>query len=218
MSLVRANDTVVGFGFDAGEPSKVTPSRTYVQLCSRDEVFVTMYNTGINDEHRPLMTFDSQEETWKIQKPLGMGLLALVLGAILLVGLMGFSAGVHMEKTFSKSASGRLSLLLMCSHPLTPLLQTGPSDSRKFVVCTDDPDAQITQQTEFSKDPRIQWLLHNHLPSGLPLAYQVDPPDYFETLPTELRPKGHTEHKDKVGVVWCHNQVPCELTTSAKGC
>jgi|UniRef100_A0A7S4FS70 hypothetical protein len=128
-----------------------------------------MYNTGINDEHRPLMTFDSQEETWKIQKPLGMGLLALVLGAILLVGLMGFSAGVHMEKTFSKSAS-------------------------------DDPDAQITQQTEFSKDPRIQWLLHNHLPSGLPLAYQVDPPDYFETLPTELRPKGHTEHKDKVGV------------------
>jgi len=41
----------------------------------------------------------------------------------------------------------------------------------------------------------------NQLPSGLPLAYLVDPPDFFETQPPSLVSSWHQKHKDKVGVV-----------------
>ena len=107
----------------------MTPLHTHVQHCSHDEGVVTMCTTRINEPLLPPRPFDSQEDTWKIQRARGMGLLALVLGANLMVGHVGAQMGLHTEKTFSQSASGRLPFLLMPFHPSTPMLQTRPSDS-----------------------------------------------------------------------------------------
>lgn len=62
--------------------------------------------------------------------------------------------------------------------------------------------AVTTADSPFSTDPRVQFLLHNHLQSGLPLAYHVHPPDFFETQPAGLVSSYHQKHNDKVGVVF----------------
>jgi len=39
-------------------------------------------------------------------------------------------------------------------------------------------------------DPRARFLLRNAMPSGLPLSYMIDPPDFFEKFPDEWKPHG----------------------------
>jgi hypothetical protein len=111
-------------------------------------------------------------ENWEIPKKLGAGLLALTAGLLVLGTLTGLSTGIQIGKSFQRNTN---------SEDTTPA-------------------AIQPVENIFSTDPRIQFLLHNQLPSGLPLAYLVDPPDFFETQPPSLVSSWHQKHKDKVGV------------------
>lgn len=138
------------------------------------------------NERMPLRDSLGNDGKWEISKSLGMGLLALASGLLVLTGLTGFSAGVQLGKSFQRQATSEDSF--------------APNGQ----------PAAAAADSRFSNDPRIQFLLHNHLPSGLPLAYLVDPPDYFESLPENLKSHYHTENKDKVGVAGppeCNHQT-----------
>lgn len=138
-----------------------------------------MYNT-ISERIGLLPDEGDQRAKWIITENLGKALAVMILGVVFLTGLSGFSAGVHIGKSLGGGEE-----------------EGGSSSGTGSGSGAGAPDNQ------FSKDPRLQFLLHNHLPSGLPLAYAVQPPDYFETLPDDLLSKGS---KGKMGPPECGHQ------------
>jgi len=136
-------------------------------------MFDSYGSRGRKDPSSPLGS-DPGEDRWEVPRRLGLGLFALTLGLFVLIGLTGFSLGVQMGRSVQREATSE-----------------GSFDG--------SPSAGAGSDHPFSTDPRIPFLLHNHLPSGLPLAYGLDPPDYFETIPKELIPHEHTRTKDNVG-------------------
>eukprot|EP00667_Euglena_gracilis_P005940 EG_transcript_5980 len=125
------------------------------------------------EERSGLLDGIFRNERWELSRSVGVGLMALVAGLLALCTLAGLSAGVQLGKSFQRNANSEDSF---------------------------NGGAVTTADSPFSTDPRVQFLLHNHLQSGLPLAYHVHPPDFFETQPAGLVSSYHQKHNDKVGV------------------
>jgi|EP00670_Eutreptiella_braarudii_P006034 hypothetical protein len=130
------------------------------------------------DERSGLLSEDNpggRQQSYTFTRNVLTGVLALVVSLCVFLSLAGFSVGVHVGKAFSS--------------------QTPSEDG--------DTSGFVPSDSPFSKDLRLQWLLKNRLPSGLPLAYQVTPDDYFEALPDDKKPKGN---KGKMGPPECGHQ------------
>ena len=135
-------------------------------------------NSARMDERSGLLSEDNpggRQQSYTFTRNVLTGVLALVVSLCVFLSLAGFSVGVHVGKAFSS--------------------QTPSEDG--------DTSGFVPSDSPFSKDLRLQWLLKNRLPSGLPLAYQVTPDDYFEALPDDKKPKGN---KGKMGPPECGHQ------------